>query len=81
MTRQPRIVLAMMSFLVASFLALAFGQDQSRPKFGYKDTPMLPGNRWHVHDSDRPLPPVITPGTCSTQETAGKGALRRRGSV
>ena len=33
---------------------------------------MLPGGRWHVHDSDRPLPPVITPGTCSTQETPGK---------
>ena len=33
---------------------------------------MLPGNRWHVHDSDRPLPPVITPGTCSTQEAPGK---------
>ena len=33
---------------------------------------MLPGGRWHVHDGDRPLPRVITPGTCSTQETPGK---------
>lgn len=29
---------------------------------GYKDTPMLPGGRWHVHDPDRPRPRVVTPG-------------------
>jgi Domain of Unknown Function (DUF1080) len=33
---------------------------------------MLPDGRWHVHDSDRPLPKVITPGTCSTQEQPGR---------
>jgi hypothetical protein len=49
------------------------GHDQAKdkPKYGYKDTPMLPGGRWHVHDSDRPLPQIINPGTCSTQETPG----------
>ena len=30
---------------------------------GYKDTPMLPGQPWHVHDSDRPVPHLVTPGT------------------
>ncbi len=39
---------------------------------GYKDTPLLPGGKWHVHDYDRPQPPVVTPGTCSTQETPGR---------
>lgn len=29
---------------------------------GYTDTPMLPGGRFRVHDSNRPQPPVITPG-------------------
>jgi len=29
---------------------------------GYKDTPMIPGMPWHVHDSDRPVPRVVTPG-------------------
>jgi hypothetical protein len=29
--------------------------------FGFKDTPMLPGGKWHVHDSDRPQPPVVKP--------------------
>jgi hypothetical protein len=32
---------------------------QDRP--GFKDTPMLPGGEWHVHDADRPAPPVVTP--------------------
>jgi hypothetical protein len=50
--------------------SLGIGQDRQKP--GFKDTPMLPGGKWHVHDSDRPHPPVITPGTPSTQETAGK---------
>jgi hypothetical protein len=29
---------------------------------GYKDTPMIPGTKWHIHDSDRPHPPIVTPG-------------------
>src|SRR5712691_2789630 len=28
---------------------------------GFKDTPMLPGLPYHVHDSDRPHPHVVTP--------------------
>jgi hypothetical protein len=35
--------------------------DEKHP-LGYKDTPLIPGTQWHVHDSDRPQPPVITPG-------------------
>lgn len=29
---------------------------------GYKDTPIIPGTSWHVHDGDRPQPVVVTPG-------------------
>ena len=29
---------------------------------GYKDTPIVPGAKWHVHDPDRPKPPIVTPG-------------------
>jgi hypothetical protein len=40
---------------------------QQNADLGFKDTPMLPGQRWHVHDSDRPHPTQIAPGaTCGT---------------
>ena len=29
---------------------------------GYDDTPMLPGMTWRVHDKNRPVPAVVTPG-------------------
>jgi hypothetical protein len=29
--------------------------------FGYDDTPLLPGGKWHVHDGDRPQPKIVTP--------------------
>jgi hypothetical protein len=29
---------------------------------GYTDTPLVPGQKWHVHDPARPHPPVVTPG-------------------
>jgi hypothetical protein len=28
---------------------------------GFRDTPMLPGSQWHLHDPDRPQPRVVTP--------------------
>ena len=61
---------AILTLIAASTLVV--GQDQPRPKVGFTDTPMLPGGRWHVHDSDRPFPRVITPGTSSTQDEPGK---------
>ncbi len=39
---------------------------------GYQDTPLLPGGKWRVHDGERPLPPVVTPPTFSTQAQAGR---------
>jgi len=32
------------------------------PAIGYDDTPMLPDQKWRVHDIKRPHPRVITPG-------------------
>ena len=34
------------------------------PDLGFTDTPMLPGMPWHVHDPNRPHPPVVTPAVC-----------------
>ncbi|MBI3874372.1 MAG: DUF1080 domain-containing protein [Verrucomicrobia bacterium] len=28
---------------------------------GYQDTPIIPGQKWHVHDGERPVPRVVTP--------------------
>jgi hypothetical protein len=36
-------------------------QDHDAP-VGYSDTPLLPDGRWRVHDIDRPVPDVVTPG-------------------
>lgn len=36
------------------------------PAFGQVDA------KWKIHDLERPLPPVVTPGTSSTQDTPGK---------
>jgi hypothetical protein len=34
---------------------------------GYTDTPMLPGGKWHVHDSGRPQPAAVTPGAVTAR--------------
>jgi hypothetical protein len=39
---------------------------------GFKDTPMQPDGKWHVHDPDRPQPPIVAPGAFSTQDQPGK---------
>jgi hypothetical protein len=70
MARQRSIIIAITSGFIIAVCSLVIGQDRS--KVGFRDTPMLPGSRWRVHDSDRPLPPVISPGTSSTQDAAGR---------
>jgi len=56
--------------LLAGAAALAAPAMQKSP--GYDDTPFLPDGKWRVHDSKRPHPKVIVPGTFSTQEQPGK---------
>ena len=51
----------------AAMLSAQQPSSPARPKqpnadLGFKDTPILPGLKWHVHDPDRPHPPVVTPG-------------------
>jgi len=46
--------------------AIAAGAQQKAPQkgadLGFTDTPILPNQKWHVHDPDRPHPRVVTPG-------------------
>ena len=62
----------------ASGVALtARAQQQTPPTppkdtLGYQDTPLQANGKWHVHDGLRPQPPVIDPGTASTQDAPGR---------
>ena len=52
--------------IAGALSASAFAGD-----LGYTDTPIIPGTKWHVHDSGRPQPVIVTPGLPSTQEKVG----------
>jgi hypothetical protein len=52
---------------LAISLTSAPGQTNTEKIEGFKDTPMLPGGKWHMHDPDRPQPPVVTPGATFSQ--------------
>lgn len=47
-------------------------KPEETPIQGRRDTPLLPGTKWHVHDPERPQPAVVTPGTFPTPERFGK---------
>ncbi len=50
--------------LLLLFTVTAVGYDDGdRP--GYRDTPLIPGQKWRVHDSERPWPTVVDPGAGS----------------
>ena len=58
-----RIILTIAAVVLVCSALLNFAQAPVRPNsdLGYTDTPMLPGLRFHVHDPERPHPPVVTP--------------------
>jgi hypothetical protein len=56
--------------LFIPLLALAASRGafaQAEAIEGFKDTALEPGGKWHVHDPDRPQPPVVTPGATFSQ--------------
>lgn len=65
--------------LIACFLTTAslIAQEppgkSGLPPEGYPrtDTDPIPGQKWHVHDQERPEPGIITPGTPGTQDKPG----------
>ena len=60
----PCLAAALALPVVAGRIALS-AQDTAKQEehpVGYRDTPFLPGGKWRVHDIDRPLPRVVTPG-------------------
>jgi hypothetical protein len=57
--------------LTAAVIALA-GGSATYIAIAEEAAAAADGQKWEVHDMKRPKPPVITPGTASTQEQAGK---------
>lgn len=51
-------------FLLAGTLLVSIGVGivAQQHRDGYSDTPMLPGQPWHVHDPARPYPKEVIPG-------------------
>jgi len=60
----------MKSPLCFTLLAVGLAASALADDLGYKDTPIIPGTKWHVHDSERPQPPIVTPGEAATPEKA-----------
>ncbi len=58
---------AVCTFAIGAALAAGAATNQVEQIDGFRDTPMLPGNKWHVHDPDRPQPRVVTPGASFSQ--------------
>jgi hypothetical protein len=61
MTRRPARAAHIGTLILLA--AATIGGQQPNNNLGYDDTPMQPNGRWRVHDSKRPQPVVVTPGT------------------
>ena len=75
----PAKMLAAVAGAAASLVFVVAAGQQPPPvkaklqgDLGYRDTPMLPGQRWRVHDIERPRPRAVDPGTPSTQQVPGR---------
>src|SRR5450759_2890365 len=58
----------LLPFIVASPFALIGAEPAASEAIdGFRDTPIPAGSKWHLHDPDRPQPPVVTPGAAFSQ--------------
>lgn len=53
--------LIFLSLIALTPLSAQTKKNRTSP-VGYSDTPVLPNQKWRVHDITRPHPPVVTPG-------------------
>jgi hypothetical protein len=60
----------LLSALVAGSLQAAEKKDENVDGLGYTSTGLVPGQKWHVHDRNRPHPPVITPPMPAREQPA-----------
>ncbi|MCH2379702.1 MAG: DUF1080 domain-containing protein, partial [Pedosphaera sp.] len=70
---KTNILFSLTVLLVASGIETA-AADKKLP--GYTDTPVIPGQKWRVHDANRPRPKVVNVGPSKTLgKKPPKGAL------
>jgi hypothetical protein len=63
MTGKPDVMRAVSTAAAIVALCIVGGSHVAvAQELGFTDTPMLPGGKWHVHDSARPAPVIVTPG-------------------
>ena len=71
MKRIQLIMNGSVCLLVLGAVSPAFAADRAASETeaidGFRDTPMVPGSKWHLHDPDRPQPRVVTPGAAFSQ--------------
>lgn len=48
--------------------------------FGFTDTPIIPGTKWHVHDPKRPQPRLVTPISLVSQKAPSDAIVLFDGS-
>jgi hypothetical protein len=51
----------LLALAVTAAAVLTNGVAVAQNELGFRDTPLLPGGKWRVHDADRPAPQVVTP--------------------
>jgi len=56
-----RLLIALVALSGAAFFGFT-NTSRAAEVLGYTDTPLVPGQKWHVHDPDRTRPRVVTPG-------------------
>ena len=77
--RLARVFLAATLVIAGNGVAVAQNEDpcsrgQGDPP-GYDDTPVIPGQKWKVHDISRPHPPRVTPGKTVASTPAPSDAV------
>ena len=62
MMRKLIVLIGIGTLATAGYVAAQSKQSKKgrTSPVGYSDTPMLPGQKWKVHDIERPRPPVVT---------------------
>src|SRR5689334_3166024 len=66
---QKSSILSVALFIACGALTSSSSWAADAP-VGYTDTPIIPGQPWHVHDPNRPRPRVVTSGETFSHNAA-----------